>query len=77
MNMKAGWEGLTVALWMLLIAWIVVALDSSEKIVVNCQKGGSEQSLDVTRLGAFVKDAQSSQTVEEVKVRCRSLLAIR
>lgn len=54
-----------------------IRLDSSEKIVVNCQKGGSEQSLDVTRLGAFVKDAQSSQTVEEVKVRCRSLLAIR
>jgi hypothetical protein len=26
MKMKAGWEGLTVALWMLLIAWIVVAV---------------------------------------------------
>jgi hypothetical protein len=26
MKMKEGWEGLTVALWMLFIVWIVVAL---------------------------------------------------
>jgi hypothetical protein len=26
MKMKEGWEGLTVALWMLFIAWIVVAI---------------------------------------------------
>ena len=26
MKMKKGWEGLTVALWMLFIVWIVVAL---------------------------------------------------
>ena len=26
MKMKEGWEGLTVALWMLLIAWILIAI---------------------------------------------------
>jgi hypothetical protein len=26
MKMKEGWEGITVALWMLLIAWVLVAI---------------------------------------------------
>jgi hypothetical protein len=56
--------------------YCTIRLDSSEKIVVLPERW-LRASLDVTRLGAFVKDAQSSQTVEEVKVRCRSLLAIR
>jgi hypothetical protein len=56
--------------------YCTIRLDSSEKIVVLPERW-LRASLDVTRLGAFVKDVQSSQTVEEVKVRCRSLLAIR
>jgi hypothetical protein len=40
-------------------------------------RDATERSLDATPLGAFVKYVQSSQTVEEVKARCRSLMAIR
>lgn len=40
-------------------------------------RDATERSLDATPLGAFVKYVQGSQTVEEVKARCRSLMAIR
>jgi hypothetical protein len=40
-------------------------------------RDATERSLDATPLGAFVKYVQSSQTVEEVEARCRSLRVIR
>jgi hypothetical protein len=40
-------------------------------------RDATERSLDATPLGAFVKYVQSSQTVEEIEARCRSLRVIR
>lgn len=40
-------------------------------------RDAQEKSLDATPLGAFVKYLQTCQSVDEVKARCASLMAIR
>jgi hypothetical protein len=40
-------------------------------------RDAQEQSLDATPLGAFVKYLKSCESVDEVKTRCTSLMAIR